>query len=88
MRLLPLLFNLLFGYLGYREAARFARSTGRAPWGWPPVAWSLCTGASLFLGGLLLIIARRTTDRRPRPARSGDRPASSGSSSRDILPSW
>lgn len=53
----------LFAWLGYREASKFARENGgRPPWGLHPGLWALFTGLSLLVGGVLLAIARRTTD--------------------------
>jgi hypothetical protein len=53
---------LLVGFVAYREAIGFARKNGRTPWDWPPMAWAVVAGAlGLLVGGLLLLIARRTT---------------------------
>jgi hypothetical protein len=52
----------LFAWLGYREAAKFSRENGRPPWGLHPGFWALFTGMSLLIGGILLAIARRTTE--------------------------
>ena len=59
-----LLFGALFGFLGYREARNFARTYGRSPWGLEPVLWGLIVFfAGIFIGGILLVIARRSTKR-------------------------
>jgi len=57
-----LLFGALFGFLGYREARNFARDYGRSPWGLEPVLWGLIVFfAGNFIGGVLLVVARRST---------------------------
>jgi H+/Cl- antiporter ClcA len=59
-----LLLGALFGFLGYREARNFARDYGRSPWGLDPVFWGLIVFfAGIFIGGILLLIARRSTKR-------------------------
>ena len=59
-----LLFGVLFGFLGYREARNFAGTYGRSPWGVDPVVWGLIVFfAGIFIGGILLMIARRSTKR-------------------------
>ena len=59
-----LLFGALFGFLGYREARNFGRTYGRTPWGLDPVFWGLIVFfAGIFIGGILLMIARRSTKR-------------------------
>ena len=49
----------LFGFLGYREAAKFEREHGRAPFGVPAWGWAAITGMSLIIGAVLLAVARR-----------------------------
>jgi hypothetical protein len=62
-----LLWGTLFGYLGFREARNFARQNGRSPWGWDPVVWGLVVFfTGLLIGGVLLLIARRSTQRQLR----------------------
>jgi hypothetical protein len=51
----------VFGYLGFREARSFQRKNGRSPWGWDPLIWGFIVFLSLLIGGILLFIARRTT---------------------------
>ena len=59
-----LLFGALFGYLGYREAANFERQYGRSPWGLSPAGWGVVVFiAGIFIGGVLLCIARSRTKR-------------------------
>lgn len=90
MPVVYLLFAVLFGYLGYSEAQKSAALRGRGPWGLPPWVWSLATGASLFLGGLLLIIAKRTTGPAAPPLGAPPAvspvPATGPALARDILP--
>lgn len=87
-----LVFALVFGYLGFREARGCAVSKGRPPWGVAPAVWSLALGASLFFGGVLLIIARRTTKPvAPAPRRlPGPPPQDQGlvRLGTDVLPRW
>ena len=59
-----LVLGALFGFLGYREARNFGRTYGRSPWGLDPVFWGLIVFfAGIFIGGILLMIARRSTKR-------------------------
>jgi len=59
-----LLLGALFGYLGFREARNFERTYGRSPWGLEPILWGLLVFfAGIFIGGILLLIARRSTKR-------------------------
>ena len=51
----------VFGYLGFHEARSFQRKNGRSPWGWDPLIWGVALFLSLLIGGILLLIARRTT---------------------------
>lgn len=52
---------LVFGYLGYREAAQFAGKHGRTPWDLPAWVWGVLTAGSFVIGAILLLVARRTT---------------------------
>ena len=56
---------LVFGFLGYREAARFEREHGRGPFGVPPWGWAVVTGLSLLIGAVLLAVARRRARNAP-----------------------
>ena len=75
----------LFFWLGIRESRNFEKKTGRTPWDLPSWAWGALVGMSLLIGGVLLMIARRTTKPSWQP------PVVSGSpapryGSHDILP--
>jgi hypothetical protein len=61
----PLVFALLFGFLGYREAAKFESEYGRGPFGIPKLGWGFITGASLIIGAVLLAVARRQAKNAP-----------------------
>lgn len=61
MNALYLVAPLIGAVLGYRSATQFAATNGRVPWGWPPAAWAVVVGVSLLFGGLLIIVARRTS---------------------------
>jgi hypothetical protein len=64
-----LVLSLLIGFVAYREATSFAAKNGRTPWNWPPMVWALVAALlGLFLGALLLVIARRTTQPLDAPA--------------------
>ena len=57
-----LLLGALFGYLGFREARNFERTYGKSPWGLEPILWGLLVFfAGIFIGGILLMVARRNT---------------------------
>ena len=60
-----LVLALLFGVLGYREAAKFEREHGRGPFGIPKLGWGFITGASLIIGAVLLAVARRQAKHAP-----------------------
>jgi hypothetical protein len=60
-----LVLALLFGFAGYREAAKFEREHGRGPFGIPKLGWGFITGASLIIGAILLAIARRQVKNAP-----------------------
>jgi hypothetical protein len=79
-----LLLAPLFAWLGYREAAKFARENGRPPWGLHPGFWALFAGLSLLIGGILLFIARRTT----QPASAMPGPAHRAGSPLPAGPGW
>ena len=80
MLVLRLVLPLVFGYLGYREAAKFQREHGRGPFGLAPWGWALITGFSLIIGAVLLAIARRQAKNAPVPAPVAAPPAVAGSS--------
>ncbi|MDQ6648502.1 MAG: hypothetical protein M3Z02_00030 [Actinomycetota bacterium] len=75
----------LFFWLGMRESKNFEQKTGRTPWDLPSWAWGLLTGMSLLIGGVLLMIARRTTRPRSQPAVDSGSPTSTYGS-QNILP--
>jgi hypothetical protein len=54
-----------FGFVGYREAAKFEREHGRGPFGVPALGWGFITGASLIVGAVLLAVARRRAQKAP-----------------------
>jgi hypothetical protein len=56
---------VVFGFFGYREAAKFEREHGRGPFGVPALGWGFITGASLIIGGVLLAVARRQAKNAP-----------------------
>lgn len=60
-----LVLALVFGLLGYREAAKFEREHGRGPFGIPKLGWGFITGASLIIGAVLLAVARRQANNAP-----------------------
>lgn len=60
-----LILAALFGFLGYREAAKFEREHGRGPFGIPKLGWGFITGASLIIGAFLLAVARRRAKNAP-----------------------
>ena len=60
-----LILVLLFGFLGYREAAKFESEYGRGPFGIPKLGWAFITGASLIIGAVLLAVARRQAKNAP-----------------------
>ena len=62
---LQLVLALLFGFVGYREAAKFEREHGRGPFGIPKLGWGFITGASLIIGAILLAVARRQAKNAP-----------------------
>jgi hypothetical protein len=59
VRVVELVFLVLFAIAGYQEARRFARQTGRTPWGWSPWAWAILLGLFFIIGIILLAIAER-----------------------------
>ena len=59
---------VVFGFFGYREAAKFEREHGRGPFGVPALGWGFITGASLIIGAVLLAVARRQAKNAPVPA--------------------
>ena len=65
MLVLRLVLPLVFGFVGYREAAKFQRQHGRGPFGLAPWGWALITGFSLIIGAVLLAIARRQAKNDP-----------------------
>ena len=50
----------LFGFLGYREAAKYERENGRRAFGIPTLGWAIITAVSLIIGAILLHLARRS----------------------------
>jgi hypothetical protein len=57
-----LVLSVLVALVAYREAVNFAKQNGRTPWDMPPWMWAVTAGVlGLLLGGILLVIARRTT---------------------------
>jgi len=56
---------VVFGFFGYREAAKFEREHGRGPFGVPALGWGFITGASLIIGAVLLAVARRQAKNAP-----------------------
>ena len=56
---------VVFGFFGYREAAKFEREHGRGPFGIPKLGWGFITGASLIIGAVLLAVARRQAKKAP-----------------------
>ena len=90
-----LILGALFGLLAYREARSFREKNGVAPWRMDPVAWGVIVFVSgLLIGGILLLIARRTTKPAvdpgsvwaPPAAPAEATPAAEGSVGRNILP--
>ncbi len=58
---LYLAFGVFIGILNYRNTEQFRRSTGRNPWGIPPVVWGIASVfVSLFVT-LLALIAMHTS---------------------------
>lgn len=58
---LYLAFGVFIGVLNYRNTMQFRRSTGKSPWGIPPVVWGI---ASVFISlfvTLLALIAMHTS---------------------------
>jgi len=58
---LYLAFGVFIGVLNYRNTEQFRRSTGKSPWGIPPVVWGI---ASVFISlfvTLLALIAMHTS---------------------------
>ena len=60
-----LVLAVVFGFVGYREAAKFEREHGRGPFGVPALGWGFITGASLIIGAVLLAVARRQAKKAP-----------------------
>jgi hypothetical protein len=57
-----LLLGAVFGLLAAKEAHNFQQKNGVAPWRLDPVLWGVIVFLTgLLIGGILLIIARRTT---------------------------
>jgi hypothetical protein len=75
----------VFGYLGFREARSFQRKNGRSPWGWDPLIWGFIVFLSLLIGGILLFIARRTTQ---PPAQWGQPPQWAPPPASGLPPQW
>jgi hypothetical protein len=59
---------LVFGVLGYREAARYNAATGKDPWGVPAIAWAAICAFSALLGALFLYAGTKDN----RSAENGD----------------
>jgi hypothetical protein len=56
------LLGLVFAALAYREAAKFQKHNGVSPWRWDPWAWAIIVFLTgILIGGILLLVARRTT---------------------------
>jgi hypothetical protein len=56
-----LAFGVFIGVLNYRNTEQFRRSTGKSPWGIPPVVWGVASVfVSLFIT-LLALIAMHTS---------------------------
>jgi hypothetical protein len=58
----------LFGFLGYREAAKYERENGRRAFGIPTLGWAIITAVSLLIGAILLHLARRSAAKQAPPA--------------------
>lgn len=57
----------LVAALAYHEAGKFESETGQAAWGLSPALWALVVFVTgLFVGGILLCVARRSTKRQMR----------------------
>lgn len=64
--------GLVSAFLAYRESERFARSHGVTPWRVPSAAWAWLGLVGLVAAGLLLAVARRSTE--PLAGKESDDP--------------
>jgi hypothetical protein len=62
----------MFAAFTYRSSERFSKSRGSTPWRMPSMFWSfVVVMLGPFIGGLLFLLARVTTDRRLARAGTG-----------------
>src|ERR1700710_564145 len=71
MHSISLVFWVLCGIAGYREAVRFQLRYGRSPFGWSPITWGVICGLFFLLGLVLLAIGERIQRGKPVGASYG-----------------
>lgn len=62
----------LIAWRGHRAAVACERDTGRSPYGWEPVTWSIICFCGFLFGRLLLAAGASRERKRPRPFPTGN----------------